>query len=1151
MDLQSLVAACATAFVFCKFVLEPIATSSARKKLLAGRKAGLGTVAVLQLSSRIAFLATVSALAACGLAYWLGSQSDLGLTETNQFLARVDEAQALLSKVGTGWGLTVSIVCVLGLLLIAFSQSRSREKKILKEAWNRELERLQAQMDAGEWEELEPSPEMRRIEQVMQELAAEFDRANAANDRAQINPLKQSFQKLADLRLFLDAQRRAETSVDPALAGISSNQGVISKIRSIFFSKGVVSSLNAGSKFIIALGLLILFPSLLVASYQAGDAEIQSAIDDIEAHKAQLEFEIEFANLAREYTEIAGTVRQTEDEFELRDDLDAAVAETAEIFEQDIFPRVVARSLVASGSNLDAVASGSERVRARGAILDIRARNASGAQAWVSGGSDLPDLNSLSQHPTPVRERAARDLSQIARNNPEAFERIRQNAASVRSSFSTPASANQLRRALVSQVVGHAFDAAPSIEGLDPALDRQIRSWAGSISGDEAAKAYNAVFQKFAIESVKSDGRAGAWSSIESWNHQPLSANTRSNLSSSLDAFDRSLPSRASLAEVQPGLSRASTYNAAQAEAAAARMAARIGRGGNTAFVANALTSFDDHFPGQRGADLETSRARTARTLSGSPPASAARAPASASHVRARSYARLRGFARIGGVLIGREPETDDEHIELSEFEWRRSGDRIGLSVGNDGQLDQIGSFDPAIVNVALAYAADGRPTTVTMVTADPVPDLRILLHPVLEDTGLGCRAIRLDQLADEYSGNEGTALNRMRAERVARIHAEFGLYKFAWLARAKKKLSSASLSGSDRTYAEELVDSASYIAEQAEADALVAQIEGSLLIRRKPEFFDESLVSKMEACLPSRATSTFSACIADRTLSQGGYSDDFSWLAPAPDYQIWSGVRELSYDLDPELSFLDTSGQSEVWPFRFMVQVAFESPAYFAGGASRWADDYNIARDDYIDADPWELEDVSNAITSAISGGLGSNQDTKQVISSMREFAILQRFFRNALDGRFGDQFPVSKLVDLAEVTASDLNSDVVTARWLRRTGQIEQRLYFQIESAFEQLSSPYQQERLIDEVGSCVELIASTVEDSSLGETALENISDDAWNSVCVFSGITSLNPALKELEQFSEYIAEVRNLRSAVGATVPQRQEHPTASGYCPAL
>ena len=196
--------------------------------------------------------------------------------------------------------------------------------------------------------------------------------------------------------------------------------------------------------------------------------------------------------------------------------------------------------------------------------------------------------------------------------------------------------------------------------------------------------------------------------------------------------------------------------------------------------TAEALSTFEDYFPGQEGRELRTARGQV---LHMADDASHTASPASgvssgggggfgggggggggstrpspgktarASFTRARNFSSLRGFARIGGVLIG-VPPTGGPALDFKSFSWRRDPAGLVLFLTRpDGQPVSLGPYRESIVHQALAYAADGRPVTVTMVTADPLPELKILLHPALVDSPLGCRAIEIDRLVDIYAG--------------------------------------------------------------------------------------------------------------------------------------------------------------------------------------------------------------------------------------------------------------------------------------------------------------------------------------------------------------------------------------------------------------
>ena len=170
-----------------------------------------------------------------------------------------------------------------------------------------------------------------------------------------------------------------------------------------------------------------------------------------------------------------------------------------------------------------------------------------------------------------------------------------------------------------------------------------------------------------------------------------------------------------------------------------------------------------------------------------------------------------------------------------------------------------------------------------------------------------------------------------------------------------------------------------------------------------------------------------------------------------------------------------------------------------------------------------------------------------------MREFAILQRLFRTAFDGWLGPDFPTEQLVALSQQTATGVNSDALTAQWLRRPGAIEGQLYSRTAAIAETIPDGFAKDQFISRVSDCMALIMETVEINPRGEGALETIPESRWNKACVFSNLSAFgsNESTVDLQEFSRIAADVRNVRSAVGATMPDNPEYPDERGNCPQL
>ena len=148
--------------------------------------------------------------------------------------------------------------------------------------------------------------------------------------------------------------------------------------------------------------------------------------------------------------------------------------------------------------------------------------------------------------------------------------------------------------------------------------------------------------------------------------------------------------------------------------------------GRRTAGTLRPLNTFDDFFPGQLGSETRTTAGRalqsaiaksasaeaaTAKlaTLGGEVVEGVGRAVMEASFSRARSYRALRGFSRVGGVLIGDVPQAGKtSRIPCIGLRWEAVGNQLELVLRQqNGKEIEVGRFDNDIVQQALAYAAD------------------------------------------------------------------------------------------------------------------------------------------------------------------------------------------------------------------------------------------------------------------------------------------------------------------------------------------------------------------------------------------------------------------------------------------------------------
>lgn len=445
----------------------------------------------------------------------------------------------------------------------------------------------------------------------------------------------------------------------------------------------------------------------------------------------------------------------------------------------------------------------------------------------------------------------------------------------------------------------------------------------------------------------------------------------------------------------------------------------------------------------------------------------------------------MRGFARVGGVLIGRDLTEDDPNgrpLDLRDLSWEvadREKDTIRLILTDAAGVRHVSRpFYRAAVYHALTYAADGRPLAVTMVFAQPMTELKVLLHPTLVDSPLGYRVIELDRFVDRFTD---AGVGRGEAEREVRdLDA---LYRVMWgyrvlglvdgltrlgdgdkfddLRRAGNavigdaELTAAAARGLKLVAAGRLDEKRAPLRPGADpfaARPAVSTVNTSSPLTAKPEFYDPDLVALIRshgraAAAVKDAGKGLQDAAATEVRGLAGRFDAEAklkriagrWLAEPPTFDIWSGVREAAFKTDLGDLFVP-DGKPVPMPFRFMLQVAFTSaPAFLPAGVE--------AGEGYADKTPWEFPTIDAKIHERVLAEVGKDATAAEVLADTAEFAVLQRLFRAGFAGRLGKEFPLERLVDLTAATAPKVGGTCRTPRWnARGTAGLVARVQFQL---------------------------------------------------------------------------------------------------------
>ena len=141
--------------------------------------------------------------------------------------------------------------------------------------------------------------------------------------------------------------------------------------------------------------------------------------------------------------------------------------------------------------------------------------------------------------------------------------------------------------------------------------------------------------------------------------------------------------------------------------------------------------------------------------------------------------------------------------------------------------------------------------------------------------------------------------------------------------------------------------------------------------------------------------------------------------------------MREKAYAVTTDTLF--TPAKSG-YPFRFIVQIAFENPPAFR---KTTADDAGAA---YFDEQPWEFPYIAEEVERRVQerlrdthadGDPVEQQRRTEALQASVAFASFQRFFRDAFAERYGRDFPLERLTALAAELRAQQPTGTITPRW------------------------------------------------------------------------------------------------------------------------
>ncbi len=983
-----------------------------------------------------------------------------------------------------------------------------------------------------------------------------------------------------------DLARRIEVpEYDPdMIATPPPARSLLQKLGRIFVSRGMFRQLNLGQRGLLLLNVVLLVPSLLTWTSESIAGDLSAKLTQLDQLRISLVGQEAQARLAAVAVKLPDATSASDDE---RGVVNAAYAH-ARAFEISAGRRLETQFGLPHQAPSEELAASLRRETARRQVLETAAARVNADRQIVAGvetdrppsgrrvevlaprpaADELP-IGALSDRLsaarldgrphalTPAGESFAQEAVARAKSEPAFRARLVESARSTAASFLEAARPSQLRAAFLAAALSGGADAG----AMHAAVAEPIAQWAsGTVDVAARAGTYRVTAPTYLATLMETGDPAAAMRAVETMRQSPLLEAelnvVRSKLSPILrsDADARGLVERIApgLVETSDGLVNAKLRDEAldsYFRVVTANQKGRLSIDRLNGLIAEApvRSNFESYFPAQ--ATEHSAGGGFGGGGIGSGPKGSPAAPrggplrTASAAARARSFVSLRGFSRVGGVLIGQDPQKS-EGLDVREFRWTSDREGVQLTVVDSaGRATSLGPYHPAIVNLALAYAADGRVLTATMTKAEPLYELRILLHPTLVDTGVGCRAIEIDRFVDE-AGSQFPTLRDARNRLTAWVQVQRFFY-----AMARAELVKAIYP--DKEDADTLVrydqDALKPIGEQDpflisvadQASKTPAHIFDSAYspLTTKSEFFHPIVVELLRECVTPDATgvSYLASCLRDKAAARRSSvgaqllaEANLNWTAPTPTFEPWSGVRERSYSIDANLTFAGAGvkGGQPPDPFDFIYQLAFTSPP-FAAMKTAWFKTRESSEAD--DIAPWLFDERELHIADNVVSLIARDPEKQAIFSDMRQFVWLQRLFRMAFSGSLGAQFPLQSLSLLAAETSASVKPQR-TLRWNVRSAP-ELSLVQELGSEYKSLADSAKAE-----VRTCLKSIGYDPDRTNYSDAAaaamtttakLYALSDDEWDKSCTFK-----SEMVPTLARTSQIVSSLRRLRHAMG-------------------
>ena len=636
---------------------------------------------IVNFGSLFFLLTTISSAISWIVVKFINLKGGETLGELKASMIAVKKIEAMTSLVSLEFAIASTILLGIALIILTYKSTKSSFNEKIGQAFSEELERLQKDLDEGNWEELPPTDEMVKAYELISEYSDRIKEIEAQEfsdeNIVELNALKEEREKLAEFIQQVDLQRRMNIRVEEK--DEIKPKTTKGKILLFFASQGLFNTLKKGSSLLFIIGVLLLIPSLLSIGATIVDQEVKTKIATIDTVIENLELRIQKKELADEFENIVVSESNVDDETDENqpDSLSAedekTLNELSSFFENEI---VATRVLGRTAASFHGT-RGITNYAVRSKILDEFA--GSGQKAAVHKADAVSGLaqdavalekRALNREEpvTKLGQRIKDDLTDVAKKDKKLWSHYKDVVKKTTRSFQVPASARNIKGMMMSNVIGHLVQ---SVE--IPGATGKLTGTLSKIPGDIAEQFYLNESRRYMIELSRSESLEEVAQKIEKAKYRAFPKKNVAEFKTFSNNVSRGEHLSKVLTENPPTLVRVAEKDIKinRAQNTITKIA-RLNNSLNAPNFADALASFEDYFPGYEGQESKTAKGKTVSKVSKAKP----NVSYKKTFTRARSYVRLRGFARIGGVLIGRMPDGD-AIIEIKDFSWKKTGKKV------------------------------------------------------------------------------------------------------------------------------------------------------------------------------------------------------------------------------------------------------------------------------------------------------------------------------------------------------------------------------------------------------------------------------------------------------------------------------------------